>query len=576
MSDQTPETPEREPIDDREKSLRERAIKLGLDSGIAIEVAPRKINEMVTQSEKVLHLIGLKYFERNREMVRTVFARDVKKDSDPYDRDESSVIIDLASGEDIILDLDPRVRYYSLTEDGKTKTLQVPGQLYKLIRNRVAKEARSIPFPTLDMVTPAPVLLPSGAATETIFSEGVLFVPQKRDLYKPVPENPTKEDAIAAMKLFAEVFQGFPFVDPYSDAEPLATASYSVVLSAVLTLIARPYLRFGPTPLHGFTAHMQRSGKSKLAKAATAAALGHTPTMIHYRDEEEFSKHLLPLMRASDRAIAIDNIEHPLESSKLCTLLTECVLRDRVLGESLDLTLRNTSVFFVTGNNLMIAGDLSVRAIRCDIDAQMERPEERKFDFDPVQQALDLHPELNRAALTALRAFILAGKPWELKRELYGGFESWDSLISGCLVWLGFRDPYETRSRVVADDPNREADLTLLEALEVDFGYEPFTVAEIGNRELRSAAYKILLKHGIFEAKGVGWKLKRLAGRIAGGLQLLKAIDPDGRTGNYGQYWKIKRLTGKKPGPVAEGQTMEGLLTEADKEEAKARREGKV
>jgi hypothetical protein len=558
MSDQTPETPKpetpqltpKQQEDARCDALLERARQV-IGSDTPIEFSPGKLEAALVASEKLLHGMGLKFFARNRELVHTVYARDLEPSKD-YERDESSVIISPASNSTLLTDLDRLANFFHMGEkDGKSVAirLHVPKSFPDHLRNRVATRPRDVPYPSLALVTPAPVLLPSGRVSAGMFEEGVFFIPHDRKRYKPIPDNPTKEEAIEAMKLFEEVFGEFPFVDPDSNAQPLSTASYSVVLSAILTLVARPYLQFGPTPLHGFNAHMQRSGKSKLAKAATAAALGHTPTLIHYRDEIEFSKHLLPLMRAADRAITIDNIEAAFESSKLCTLLTECVLRDRVLGVSLDLVLRNTSVFFVTGNNLMIAGDLSVRSLRCDIDAVMERPEERKFEFDPVQRALEKHPELNRAALLALRAYIVAGKTWELKRELYGGFEFWDALISGCLVWLGFADPYESRKRVVSDDPNREANLTLLQALEADFDHNPFTVAEIGNLELRSAAYKLLLKNGVFESKGVGWRLKRLAGRIAGGLRLIKTADPDGKTSNVGQWWKIDRVSGTKPEP---------------------------
>jgi putative DNA primase/helicase len=537
---------------ERQQLAQERQAKVGSEE--PIEFAPGKLEAALGTSEKLLHGLGFKYFERNRELVHTVYARDLEPSKD-YERDEASVIISVASTNTIVADLDRLANFYHKGEkDGKPITirLHVPKSFPEHLKNRVATKPREVPYPTLDLVTPAPVLLPSGRVSMGMFEEGIFFIPHDRKRYKPIPENPTKDEAIEAMKLFEEVFGGFPFVDPDSNAKPLATASYSVVLSAVFSLAARPYLRFGPTPLHGFTAHMQRSGKSKLAKAATAAALGHTPTMIHYRDEEELGKHLLPLMRSADRAIAIDNIEHTLESSKLCTLLTECVLRDRVLGESLDLTLRNTSVFFVTGNNLMIGGDLSVRSLRCDIDAVMERPEERKFSFDPVQRALEMHPELNRAALMVLRAFILAGKPWTLKRELYGGFELWDSLVSGALVWLGFADPYQSRQRVIGDDPNREADLTLLEALAADFGTDAFTVSEIDKSGGTFASYKLLLKNGVFEPKSVGWRLKRLVGRIAGGLRLRKSANPDGTTGKHsGQYWRIEKLDGQKLEPEA-------------------------
>jgi hypothetical protein len=59
---------------------------------------------------------------------------------------------------------------------------------------------------------------------------------------------------------------------------------------------------------------------------------------------------------------------------------------------------------------------------------------------------------------------VLAGKPWTLARAALGSFEGWDTLVSGCLSWLGFSDPVSTTEQVVATDPEREENLQLLAA----------------------------------------------------------------------------------------------------------------
>jgi len=57
-------------------------------------------------------------------------------------------------------------------------------------------------------------------------------------------------------------------------------------------------------------------------------------------------------------------------------------------------------------------------------------------------------PELAVAALTALRAYIWAGKSRGPERALLGSFEDWDRLVYGCLMWLGFADPVVMRQQV--------------------------------------------------------------------------------------------------------------------------------
>jgi putative DNA primase/helicase len=325
------------------------------------------------------------------------------------------------------------------------------------------------------------------------------------------------------LRQFEEIFCGFPFVDP--DKEGLQwnlTASYAVALAGILSLVARPYLGLGAIPLIGATAPSRRSGKTKIIESCCMSAMGHRPTACHFTDEVEFDKHVQPLMRAGDRAILIDNVERSLQSSKLCILVTGGVLRDRILGESRDVILKNYSVIFATGNNLVFGGDLSSRAIRCDIDPREERPESRAFQFDPVRLAQERHPELVVAALTMLRGYLFAGSPWNLKREPWGGFEGWDKLVSGCLVWLGIADPYEARERIISSEPIRMINVDILEAWHLMYGQRTVSFADI--RREKGEVYDILLKKGTWDGHYAQWVLRRLEGQTIGGYRLERML----------------------------------------------------
>ena len=337
-------------VSDRRKKLAsERRLKT-TGKEVAVNSDPGKLAEMVRQAEEILHGIGMKYFERNAELVHPIHCRDsaeaskkaiTKDDSGRdvvefkgYRRDAESMIIQVASYQTLVMDLDCRASFWISGKDGVIRC-HVPKILPGHLHNRVKAEIRSVPYPTLKMVTSSPVLLPSGNATTKVFEEGVLFVPPNRNLYQALPEKISKSDAVAAMKQFETIFNGFPFVDPeYENRKRLETASYSVALSGVLSIVARPYLHFGPVPLHTVTASTPRYGKTKIAKADVAAATGQLPTTAQFVDEEEFGKHLLPLMRAGDRSILIDNVERTLQGSKLCILITENVMRDRILARA--------------------------------------------------------------------------------------------------------------------------------------------------------------------------------------------------------------------------------------------------
>jgi hypothetical protein len=162
-----------------------------------------------------------------------------------------------------------------------------------------------------------------------------------------------------------------------------------------------------------------------------------------------------------------------------------------------------------------IGGDLTARSLRCDIDAQVERPESRAFDFEPVDRAIERHPMLAMAALTALRGYLLAGSPWQVKRPAWGGFERWDRLVSGCLTWLGYADPFETRDRVLSADPIRMANIDILEEWHKRYAERSVSLSEI--RKDRGEVYDALLKDNAWDGHHAQWvgglRLERLAGR---------------------------------------------------------------
>jgi hypothetical protein len=507
-------------------------IQSGWESGAAdplelrqedvIATNPGHVTEMVEASEHVLHEMGLKYFERNAELVNTAYGREVPSVKE-IERAADSVVILEASCQTIMRDLDSRATYVVLSQ-GKygveEKPCHVPKILLGHLHDRVHSEPRSVPFPSLDMVTGSPVLLPSGNIPQKTFDERVLFIPQNRYKFSTVPERLTRDDGRAALRQFDEIFGKFPFVDPGEKKDWNKTAPYAVVLAGVMSLVARPYLGLSATPLMAVTAPTRRSGKTKIIEAISSAALGHKPTAVHFVDEEELGKHLQPLMRAGDRAILIDNVERTLQSAKLCILITGGVLRDRVLGESRDVVLRNYTALFATGNNIVIGGDLAARAVRCDIDTGEERPEARHFAFDPVARAVDRHPQLVIAALSALRAYVLAGCPWTLKREPWGGFERWDKLVSGCLTWLYYGDPYDARERIMDADPIRGANLDILDEWFKRYKEREVSLAEI--RQDEGEVYDFLCKDNRWDGHHARWILRRLEGQVCGSYRLIR------------------------------------------------------
>ncbi len=503
-------------------------------------------------AEKVLANIPGRYFECDRRLVIPVHARESENKS-VVERDGASVVIDAGSKMTVRRDLIDHAHFFEEI-GGKLIPIFPPPDIIGDIFDRLKAEVNKIPYVHLDMLVATPTLLPSGAVHDAPgeLRESVLFLAPTRE-YPRVPDNPSREDGIAALRKFDPLFCKFPFVGTDKAGQPLPwnqTPSYSCVLASGLSLVSRSALRpSDANPITVFNGPKQRSGKTLLVETITIGVLSHNPTPVHFHDETEFGKSLLPIIQQQDRSVLIDNVERTIRSAKLAMLVTGNRLRDRILGLSETVDLHNRSVFFTTGNNISLAGDLASRAVQVSIDPAVERPEERPFDFDPRELARQHHPELVVALLTALRAYILAGKPWLPDREPWGGFAAWDRLVSGCLVWLGYADPVTTRGDVLAEDPERSENINILDAWFEQFQDKPTAVSEIAKNPTTEIHRVLLNKDGVWSPEWVGYRLARLRNRVDGGKKLIRVGDSKGSS--LKRLWRVVEV-GAAPSEVQE------------------------
>ena len=273
------------------------------------------------------------------------------------------------------------------------------------------------------------------------------------DEWPPIPHEPTKDDAVAAIETLTAPFEQFPFVSP---------ADFAVHLAAVLTAIVRRSLE--SAPMFGYGAPTMRSGKSLLGGAVGIIATGAEPAATAVADDEaELKKTILAMLKAGDAVILLDNIEHVLRSPQLNSVITQPTYQDRVLGETEMGRYPTNATWCATGNNLSVSGDLVSRTLLCSIDPKMENPEARDFFKIKNLKAhlLENRIELVVAALTVLRAYVTTGKK-EKQGGAWGGFDEWFNLVRGALLWAGCADPCETRENVATEDPERENAARLL------------------------------------------------------------------------------------------------------------------
>jgi hypothetical protein len=387
-------------------------------------------------------------------------------------------------------------------------------------------------FPVLRGVITAPTLTRDGQIIENPgFDEpSGLLIDIAPGIFDPVPRRPTKDDAAAALDRLSSPLRSFPFID---------MAALSVALSGLLCGLTRFSMR--TAPLHSYDAPTAGTGKSLLAEMVGLLATGvRPPAMSQGKSEEEDEKRLSTVLFAGDPVIHIDNCERPISGDFLCSMLTQEVVQARILGLSERRVLPSTSLVLASGNNLIFAGDTSRRAVVCRLDAEVERPDTRTFDFDCHAEVLKWRPQLVVDALTVLLAYHLAGRPEKLTPM--GSFNDWE-WIRGALVWLDRADPADTRLSILANDPKKDELITIMEIWEQAFGAAQVDVAEIERLAqphiappsnvtlLRNKLIEICGKGGGWSGKSVGWWLVRNKDRVIGG-KCFRCIE-GGRTNKW-------------------------------------------
>ncbi|MDI3308525.1 MAG: hypothetical protein QJR07_15645 [Acetobacteraceae bacterium] len=186
------------------------------------------------------------------------------------------------------------------------------------------------------------------------------------------------------------------------------------------------------------------------------------------------------LLLAGEQVVAIDNCEAPLGGEFLCQMLTQPVVRARILGRSEAPELPSNAFVTATGNNLALIGDMTRRALLCRLDPKCERPELRRFSRNPVEAVKADRGRYVAAALTVLRAFHVAGRPKQ--SDPLGSFEAWSRWVRDALLWLDEADPVQTMEEARALDPKLDALNAVVAQWRQVIGTERVSVRDIIDR----------------------------------------------------------------------------------------------
>jgi hypothetical protein len=497
-----------------------------------IRVKAGELPRVVNEAEDALILLGREIYQRGGMVVRPVLNQSLKASADRDTESWQLVPVTRPHLVEVLCCAAQFLRYDK--KEKKFVPADAPEKVAEAYLNRQGKWK----LPLLAGVMNTPFLRADGSICETAGYDPesrLLFKPEDQ-IFPPVPQYPSRADAESALQQLGKLIETFPFV---------AAADRAVALAAILTVLDRRSM--ATAPLIAFTSPSAGTGKSLLVDLMSVLATGRPiPVLSQGKNEEEFEKRLGASLLAGDACISIDNCDAPLSGALLCQALTQGELNIRLLGYSRNVGTAMNATIFATGNNLVIAGDLTRRCLLGALDAGVEQPELRHFNTDITEEAHNSRGELVIAALTILRA-------WHVARTMtgqsvniapFGGFTDWSRRVREPLIWLGEADPCDTVAKVRTNDPTRDELATVLLQWKEHLGVNSaYSVQQLVGRAVNTPSFYTALLNvaanktgGTVSNERLGRWLKRVQDKIVSGLRLVQ----EGIAHGY-PLWSLKQ-----------------------------------
>lgn len=370
--------------------------------------------------------------------------------------------------------------------------------------------------PSLRAIVEAPLMRPDGSILSAAGydSASQVYFERVADFRIP-PAKPSEDDVKWALDLFHDLFDPFSFEEPHD---------FAALVAAILTALMRPSLRLAP--MFAIRAPVMGSGKTLLARLIGIIATGRDVSVISHPagDENEFRKRLLATLVAGDPIIFIDNVDAPMKSEALCAVLTSDTWSERELSKSRNIRVMTNRTWLMTGNNLMVDGDLTRRVIPIDLNPNCAKPYDRKFDRDAAAHASQHRADFVLAGLMLLRSFAAAGKP-DMGVRL-GSFEEWSDWVRSAVLFAGLPDPCKGLEDWESTDSVRLQLTQLLTSWHEICGSTAMRASELVERAGNSMALTEVLsevcggRDGKFSPKRLGKFLSTYVGRIEAGFKI--------------------------------------------------------
>lgn len=517
-----------------------------------------------TTAEKALLAARTDIYRRDRELVRPC-VREVRASQAPDGADRTTLAPGLATMTKAALadDLCPVVDFQQF--DGRTKELRPVPPPGRVVDTILSRQGRWLARPIAGVIT-TPTLRPDGSVLRAQGYDPAtrLFHHADRNLkLRPFVDDPSRKHAEWALRALSDLLVEFPFIGlKEAGNRPERTVFGTVALSAIITAVVRGAMPVAP--MHVLNAYTAGTGKSYLADVISAVAMGQPCPAMSFppHDTVENEKKLVGALLDGATLVSLDNVNGELGGDLLCQAAERPILQLRRLGATGNFEVENRITLLATGNNLQVRGDMTRRVLVCDMDAGVERPEQRGFTGKPVDAVLADRSKYVSAALVIVRSYVLAGCPDRLPN--LASYEDWTRLVPSALVWLGCANPLDSMERAREDDPERAELREVMALWDAAFGASPLLLRDAvseaeqrvagtdadgdptiyggGSGALRYSALADVLKRVsggrvAIDGKRLGKWLSGQKGKIVGGRRFLIDGTTDGSN-----RWKLERV----------------------------------
>lgn len=289
-----------------------------------------------------------------------------------------------------------------------------------------------------------------------------------------VPEAPSHDEVKAAIEVWDDVVADFPFVDRADRANALAFA---------LTPFVRGLLD-DVSPLNFVTATTRGSGKGLLVNVLTIPATGRDIRCVTmpWRNDEEVDKRLIGLLHDGIQQVHFDNVEGKLDSPVLASFTTALEYGGRILGSTNSGSWPQRVVAHISGNNVMLGGDIPRRVVPIRLAPNTERPDLRPaetFRHPNLIRWLKSHRrEVVLSLLTLVQNWIHQGM--KICTTTMGSFEKWAQSIGGILEAAGYEGFLENRDDLLeATDMDTSGWHSLVEVWWERYQTRPVSIADL-------------------------------------------------------------------------------------------------